>query len=92
MSDTTTLIERLATEADQCRNDGADDIAKLLDEAVAELQSLGVQAYAGQVGQKPLTDEQITQGYCNCEISAAPASLWFSFGARFAELHHGITA
>lgn len=32
------LITRLQTEADQCRNDGADDIARLLDEAVAALK------------------------------------------------------
>lgn len=34
----TTLIERLQTEADLCRNEGADDIARLLDEAVAGLK------------------------------------------------------
>lgn len=32
-----TLIQRLSTEADQCRNDGANDISKLLDEAVKAL-------------------------------------------------------
>jgi hypothetical protein len=32
------LIDRLANEADQCRNDGADDIARLLVEAVAALR------------------------------------------------------
>lgn len=31
------LITRLQTEADQCRNDGADDIARLLDEAARAL-------------------------------------------------------
>lgn len=31
------LVERLLNEADLCRNDGADDIAALLDEAVAEI-------------------------------------------------------
>ena len=31
------LADRLSDEADQCRNDGADDIAKLLDEASAKL-------------------------------------------------------
>lgn len=31
------LIQRLSDEADQCRNDGAGDIAKLLDEARAAL-------------------------------------------------------
>lgn len=38
MSDHTELIERLHTEADQCRNDGADDIARLLDAGVDALQ------------------------------------------------------
>lgn len=67
MSDTTNLIERLATEADQCRNDGANDIAKLLDEAVTELQTLGVQAYAGQVGQMRLAAElDSTNRPCRC--------------------------
>ncbi len=33
------LVERLGDEADLCRNDGADDIAELLDEAQAALQS-----------------------------------------------------
>lgn len=32
-----TLAARLADEADQCRNDGADDIARLLDEAARTL-------------------------------------------------------
>ena len=31
---TDTLIQRLSDEADLCRNDGATDIAKLLDDAV----------------------------------------------------------
>ena len=34
------LVERLQDEADLCRNDGADDIAALLDEAVAEIRGL----------------------------------------------------
>lgn len=34
------LIARLQDEADLCRNDGATDIAVLLDEAVAEIQRL----------------------------------------------------
>ena len=37
MTDTTTLIQRLSDEADLCRNDGATDIAKLLDDAVYAL-------------------------------------------------------
>lgn len=36
---TPSLITRLLDEADQCRQDGANDIAKLLDEAASELQS-----------------------------------------------------
>lgn len=35
------IITRLADEADQCRNDGADDIARLLDEAAAALAQPG---------------------------------------------------
>ncbi len=37
MTDTTTLIQRLSDEADLCRNDGATDVAKLLDDAVYEI-------------------------------------------------------
>lgn len=37
----TDLITRLSDEADQCRNDGADDIARLLDEAAAALRQPG---------------------------------------------------
>ena len=37
MTDTTTLIQRLSDEADLCRNDGATDVAKLIDDAVFEL-------------------------------------------------------
>lgn len=32
------LLTRVQTEADQCRNDGADDIARLLDEVTAEVK------------------------------------------------------
>jgi len=39
MSTHTTLIERLQDEADLCRNDGADDIARLLDEAAQALKA-----------------------------------------------------
>jgi hypothetical protein len=35
----TDLIERLSDEADLCRNEGADDIARLLDEARAALEA-----------------------------------------------------
>lgn len=37
MTDTTTLIQRLSDESDLCRNDGATDVAKLIDDAVFEL-------------------------------------------------------
>ena len=37
MTDTTTLIQRLSDEADLCRNDGATDVAKLIDDAVYEI-------------------------------------------------------
>lgn len=36
--DVKALVTRLQDEADLCRNDGADDIAKLLDEAVSALE------------------------------------------------------
>ena len=36
----TDIIERLEIEADLCRNDGADDIAKLLYDARAEISAL----------------------------------------------------
>ena len=39
MTPTQALTQRLSDEADQCRNDGADDIARLLDEAVAALSA-----------------------------------------------------
>lgn len=38
---TTDLATRLSDEADLCRNDGADDIARLLDEAAAALRQPG---------------------------------------------------
>lgn len=34
------LLERASDEADLCRNDGADDIAELLDEAAATIRAL----------------------------------------------------
>jgi hypothetical protein len=37
---TPTLAERLATESDLCRHDGASDIAALLDEAVIAVAAL----------------------------------------------------
>ncbi|MDO9148282.1 MAG: hypothetical protein Q7U52_11590 [Hydrogenophaga sp.] len=46
------LIERLSDEADQCRNDGADDIAKLLDEARAAIERQSVPATTGWAAKK----------------------------------------
>lgn len=43
------LVERLLNEADQCRNDGAMDIANLLDEAAAAASALAKAAH-GVVG------------------------------------------
>lgn len=37
------LVERLRDEADLCRNDGADDIAELLDEAATTLEALAAE-------------------------------------------------
>ena len=37
---TDTLIQRLSDEADLCRNDGATDVAKLIDDAVYEIVRL----------------------------------------------------
>lgn len=45
----TGLVERLLNEADQCRNDGATDIANLLDEAAAAASDLAKAAH-GVVG------------------------------------------
>ena len=34
------ILERLQDEADLCRNDGADDIAQTLDDAINEIKAL----------------------------------------------------
>lgn len=39
------LLTRVQTEADQCRNDGADDIARLLDEVAAALAPSAAEAH-----------------------------------------------
>ena len=46
MTDTTDLIQRLSDEADLCRNDGATDIAGLLDEAQSALEQQAAQIEA----------------------------------------------
>jgi len=52
MSQPASLLDRLATEADLCRNEGAEDIAGLLDEAVAALRSTLVGfVHAGDLAQ-----------------------------------------
>jgi hypothetical protein len=38
------LIERLHNEADQCRNDGADDIVNLLGDCICEIRRLRAEA------------------------------------------------
>ena len=43
---TDTLIQRLSDEADLCRNDGATDVAKLIDDAVYALVNQAAQIEA----------------------------------------------
>ena len=43
-----TLIERLHNEADQCRNDGADDIANLLGDCICEIRRLRAEVASEQ--------------------------------------------
>jgi hypothetical protein len=65
--DMSETIERLRTEADLCRNEGAEDIAKLLDQAAAELKELE-QALANEVGQETILLSTI--GDLRAEIDA----------------------
>jgi len=79
------LNERLQTEADLCRNEGADDIANLLDETIAELAQLragldearkviGPFAEAGKAANDfPIPDNlMISQvAYTDCKDAAA---------------------
>jgi len=46
MSDYSELLEQISDEADLCRNDGADDIAGLLDEAAAAIRTLLAERHA----------------------------------------------
>ncbi len=55
MTDTTDLIQRLSDEADLCRNDGATDIAGLLDEAQAALEQQAAQIEALRADAERLT-------------------------------------
>lgn len=62
----TGLVERLRDESDLCRNDGADDIALLLDEAATELERL-------QAGYRRLlaaTDVEMGDGDLAREVAA----------------------
>lgn len=56
MDKQTDLISRLQDEADLCRNDGADDIAALLDEAVEALRDRN---HDTQVGEKWREDSRL---------------------------------
>ena len=46
---TDTLIQRLSDEADLCRNDGATDVAKLLDDAVYALVNQAARLAAAEI-------------------------------------------
>ena len=56
----TDLISRLQDEADLCRNDGATDIAALLDEAVAALRDRN---HDTAVGEKWRTDSRLEEWF-----------------------------
>ena len=53
----TDLLERLETERDLCSNEHADDIAKLLDEAITEIERLESQCATHQMNQTNLKNE-----------------------------------
>ena len=74
------LVERLNDEADLCRNEGADDIAALLDEAVEELRALDQsrQTYFAErnsardaLHRRQRRAEQLQGGMSNDELLAA---------------------
>ena len=73
------LIERLRDEADLCRNEGADDIARLLDEACAALAAPTDRA-------EPLTEEQIGEAlhYPECWDTAAYPTVLSALSEVFA--------
>ncbi len=48
LADPIDLLTRLSDESDLCRNESADDIANLLDEAIAELKRLRARVLAHQ--------------------------------------------
>ena len=53
----TDLLERLETERDLCANEHADDIAKLLDDAITEIERLESQCATHQMNQTNLENE-----------------------------------
>lgn len=55
-----------------------------------ELARRIVALYTTPQQRKPLTDEQIRDGYNNCEWTHAPAAHWFEAGVKFSEAAHGI--
>lgn len=60
MDKNTDLISRLQDEADLCRNDGATDIAALMDEAVAALRDRN---HDTAVGEKWRTDSRLEEWF-----------------------------
>lgn len=60
MDKQTDLISRLQDEADLCRNDGANDIAALLDEAVEALRDRN---HDTAVGEKWRTDSRLEEWF-----------------------------
>ena len=52
--------------------------------------NLNTMFYTTPPQRKPLTDEQIRDGYNNCEWTHAPAAHWFEAGVKFSEAAHGI--
>lgn len=77
------LIQRLHDESDQCRNDGADDIAQLLDQAAAALQSLAHTATRLRTNDWSLRKPQEVADIAADKIAAALTSV--PGGARSVE-------
>ena len=48
--------------------------------------------YTHPADREPLSEDQITDGYCECKLTDAPSELWFQAGVRCAEAAHGIGA
>jgi hypothetical protein len=69
----TDLISRLQDEADLCRNDGATDIAALLDEAVEALRDRN---HDTAVGEKWRTDSRLELAGLRDKIGMAYGYLW----------------